>query len=474
MATTFLKPLHAGKGRSVAQALGRSTDYVKNPDKTDNGEWVSAYQCNPSIVDAEFLFSKRQYAAQTGKPHKNNDVIAYHMRQSFKPGEITPEKANQIGYDLAMSLTKGNHAFIVCTHVDKHHIHSHIVFNSTSLDHTRKFRNFWGSSFAIRRISDILCLENGLSVIEKPNPSQGSYGSWLGENKPPTNRQKLEHMINAALTPDCKSYEDFLAAMRAAGVEVKTGKHLAFKIPEGKRFIRCDSLSEDYTEDAIWERLEGKRTIKRRQNQKGSYTREETRPRSLIDIQAKLTQANSPGFERWAKSYNLKEAAKTVVWMKEHGITDVEKLAEECDAAVERYHELADRTKANEARMKEIAGLQRQIGTYGKTREVYLQYKKLPQKKQAAFYEAHRSDIMLHEASKRYFDSLGLEKLPSIKALKQEYAALAAENKQLYPDQKAARKKMIDLLTAKSNVERFLEIKIEQPDRTEQQQKESR
>ncbi|MCD8143232.1 MAG: hypothetical protein LUD83_08180 [Clostridiales bacterium] len=193
-----------------------------------------------------------------------------------------------------------------------------------------------------------------------------------------------------------------------------------------------------------------------------------------LDIQSKLTQANSPGFERWAKTYNLKEIAQTVLWMKEHGITDVEKLAVECDAAVERYHELADKTKANEARMKEIAELQRQIGTYGKTREVYLEYKKLPQKKQAAFYEAHRSDIMLHEAAKRYFDSPGMEKMPSIKALKQEYAALSAENKQLYPDQKAVRREMIDLLTAKSNVERFLEIKIEQPEKKEQQQEESR
>ncbi|MCD8127945.1 MAG: relaxase/mobilization nuclease domain-containing protein, partial [Clostridiales bacterium] len=343
-----------------------------------------------------------------------------------------------------------------------------------SLDCTRKFRNFWGSSFAIRKISDILCLENGLSVIKDPKPSRGSYGSWLGENKPPTNRQKLEQMIAAALTPDCKSYEDFLAAMRAAGVAVKTGKHLAFKIPEGKRFIRCDSLSEDYTEDAIWERLKGKRTVKQQQAQKPLSTKEDTRPHSLIDIQARLTQANSPGFERWAKSYNLKEIAQTVLWMKEHGITDVEKLATECDAAVECYRELADKTKSDEARMKEIVELQRQIGTYGKTREVYLQYKKLPKKKQAAFYEAHRSDITLHEAAKRYFDSLGLEKLPSTKALKQEYAAMAAENKQLYPDQKAARREMIDLLTAKSNVERFLEIKIEPPDRKAQQQEESR
>ncbi|MCD7801917.1 MAG: hypothetical protein LUH09_03280, partial [Clostridiales bacterium] len=233
---------------------------------------------------------------------------------------------------------------------------------------------------------DILCLENGLSVIENPKPSRGSYGSWLGENKPLTNRQKLEQMIDTALTPNCKSYEVFLAAMRTAGVEVKTGKHLAFKIPQAKRFIRCDSLSEDYTQDAIWERLEGKRRVKQRHSQQGFSVADEKRPRSLIDIQAKLIQANSPGFERWAKTYNLKKIAQTVLWMKERGISDVEKLAVECDAAVKRYHELADKTKANEARMKEIT----------------------------------------------------------------------------------------ELLTAKSNVERFLEIKIEQPDKRGQQQEKSR
>ena len=234
MAATRLMPLHAGMGRSIAQALGRVTDYVENPEKTNGGDFVTAYQCNPSIVDQEFLFSKQQYAAITGREQKDNDVIAYHLRQSFKPGEITPERANKIGYDLAMSLTKGNHAFIVCTHVDKRHIHSHIVFNSTTLDCTKKFRNFWRSSFAIRKISDMLCLENGLSVITEPKPSRGSYGAWLGEDKPPTVRGQLEYLIDAALDQGGKDFDSFLAALKAEGVEIKFGKHLAFKIPNGK------------------------------------------------------------------------------------------------------------------------------------------------------------------------------------------------------------------------------------------------
>ena len=284
MATTRLMPLHIGKGRTVAEALGQTTDYVKNPEKTNGGDLVTAYQCNPSIVDQEFLFSKRQYATITGRDQKEHDVIAYHLRQSFKPGEVTPELANKIGYDLAMSLTKGKHAFIVCTHVDKQHIHSHIVFNSTALDCTRKFRNFLGSSFAVRKISDLLCLENGLSIIENPKPSRGSYGTWLGE-KPPTVRQQLEQMIDAALT-GCKDFDSFLAALKALGVEVKRGKHLAFKIPGSKRFVRCDSLSEDYIEAAIIERISGKRIVTPRQKQAA--------PNLLIDIQVKLQQAHSP------------------------------------------------------------------------------------------------------------------------------------------------------------------------------------
>ena len=454
MATTRLIPLHTGKGRSVAAALGRTTDYVKNPEKTDGGEWISAYECNPGIVDQEFLFSKRRYAALTGRETKENDVIAYHLRQSFRPGEIDPAQANKIGYDLAMSLTKGRHAFIICTHVDKSHIHSHIIFNSTSLDCTRKFRNFWGSSFAIRRISDTLCLENGLSVIENPKPSRGCYGTWLGNKKPLTVRGKLEQFIDAALASGCKDFDSFIAAMRAVGVEVKRGKHLAFKIPDGKRFARCDSLGADYTETAIYERISGKRTVTFKQKLQPAAV--PAKPNLLIDIQAKLQQANSPGFERWAKVHNLKEMAKTLVYLQENGLDDYDALTEAADASSKKYHEISDKTKANNERMKEISELEKQIGAYGKARDIYAQYRKLPQKKRDAFYNEHSSDIILCEAAKRYFDSLGLQKLPGIKALKQEYAVLCAENEKLYPEQKRERAKMMELLTAKNNTDRIL------------------
>ena len=164
MATTRLMPLHVGKGRDVTTAIADIIDYVENPQKTDFGKFIYGYECDTRTADAEFLLSKRQYANLTGRSRGADDVIAYHLRQAFKPGEVTPEEANQIGRELALKLTKGNNAFVVCTHVDKEHIHSHIVFNSTSLDCSRKFNNFWGSSFAVRKISDLLCWENGLGL----------------------------------------------------------------------------------------------------------------------------------------------------------------------------------------------------------------------------------------------------------------------------------------------------------------------
>lgn len=164
MATTRIMPLHIGKGRSVGTAVSDILEYVKDAEKTDQGRLVTCFQCNPEIADAEFCFSKRRYQTSTGRKQEN-DVIAYHVRQSFKPGEITPEEANRLGCEFAERFLKGNHAYIVCTHIDKKHIHNHIIWNSTALSCDRKFRNFWGSTKAVRHLSDLICAENGLSIL---------------------------------------------------------------------------------------------------------------------------------------------------------------------------------------------------------------------------------------------------------------------------------------------------------------------
>lgn len=161
MATTRIMPLHCGKGRSVGKAISDIIDYVKNPEKTDHGRLITSHGCNSQIADAEFLFAKQQYIKKTGRARGEDDVIAYHLRQSFVPGEITPEEANRLECELARRFTKGNHAFIVCTHIDKAHVHNHIIWTATTMDYERKFRNFWGSSKAVRRLNDTICIENG-------------------------------------------------------------------------------------------------------------------------------------------------------------------------------------------------------------------------------------------------------------------------------------------------------------------------
>ena len=181
MATTRIMPLHIGKGRTESRAISDIIDYVANPQKTDNGKLITGYGCDSRTADAEFLLAKRQYIAATGRVRGADDVIAYHVRQSFKPGEITPEEANRLGVEFAKRFTKGNHAFVVCTHIDKSHIHNHIIWSSVSLEYDRKFRNFWGSTKAVRQLSDTICIENGLSIVENPKPHGKSYNKWLGD-----------------------------------------------------------------------------------------------------------------------------------------------------------------------------------------------------------------------------------------------------------------------------------------------------
>ena len=249
---------HANEGESIAEAIRDCLDYGKNPEKTEDGKYISSYECDPATVAAEFLLAKASYKAMTGREQKKgSDVLCYQIRQSFYPGEITPEEANRISYELAMRWTKGRHAFIVTTHTDKQHIHSHIYYNSTTLDCTRKFRNFWGSSFALRRLSDRLCLENGLSIVENPKPrSKGkfrNYGEWQKERNGPLSYQdRLRLAIDTALAERPADLDEFLGLMKRAGYEVKMvrGGGISFRLTgQGQeRFtrLRASTLGDGY------------------------------------------------------------------------------------------------------------------------------------------------------------------------------------------------------------------------------------
>ena len=447
LAATRLIALHKNKGKSVAACLKSRTDYAQNPDKTQQGELVSSYECSPLTVDEEFMLSKRQYELATGRRQKS-DVIAYQIRQSFKPGEITAEEANKVGYELAERFLKGKHAFIVATHTDRAHVHNHIIYNSTALDGTRKFRDFLLSGLAVQRLSDLICLEHQLSVIEiKPYRERQKRTLY-----PPreSNRDKVCAVIdNILLDEKPVDFESFLQKLEQQGYEIKRGRYTSVKGTRQKRFIRFRTLGAGYSEDEIKAVIAGEAEHRPHQKQPPK----EQSFHLLVDIQAKCSEGKSEGYARWAKRYNLKEMSKTLIFLQENKIGSIEEMQERVDAATARYHELGDSIKASEKRLAEIAVLKAHIINYAKTRSIYDAYRKTGYSKR--FLEAHHTEITLHKAAKAAFDESNLKTLPKVKELDAEYSKLLTKKKAAYPDYRKAKEEMQELLRARRNVELF-------------------
>ena len=452
MATTRIMPLHIGKGRTESRAISKIIDYVANPQKTDHGRLITGYECDSRVADAEFMLAKRQYIAATGRVRGADDVIAYHVRQSFCPGEITPEEANRLGVEFAKRFTKGKHAFIVCTHIDKAHVHNHIIWSSVNLDCDRKFRNFWGSTKAVRRLSDTICIENGLSIVENPKPHGKSYDQWLGDQAKPSHRELLRAAIDNALAQKPADLDELLKLLRKSGCEVsKRGKSYRLKLPGWSKVSRLDSLGDGYTLEDLLAVLAGQKVHTPRQ--KPVKRADLSKVNLLVDIQAKLQAGKGAGYARWAKVFNLKQMAQTVNYLTEHNLLEYAVLEEKAAAATAHHNELSARIKAAEKQLAEIAVLRTHIINYAKTHEVYTAYRKAGYSK--AFLEAHREEITLHKAAKAAFDEAGLQKLPKVKELDAEFAELLTKKKSAYPDYRKARNEMQELVRAQKNVERF-------------------
>lgn len=451
MAATRLIALHINKGKTVAQCLADRTDYSQNAAKTNDGEFISSYECDPKTADEEFLLTKRQYQHITGRQQKH-DVIAYQIRQSFKPGEITPEEATQVGYELAMRFTKGKYAFLVATHIDKAHIHNHIIFNSTSIDGTRKFKNFFLSGLAVQRLSDLICVEHGLSIIS-PKP----YRERQKRTEYPKKRSQRDELcaaIDQALRQKPKDFDILVQLLAEMGYEFKDGKQKAFRGKNQKRFIRLRSLGEGYSEDELRAVISGKSPHKAKNTSRQVHAQRQFN--ILIDIEAKLAEGKSGGYERWAKKFNRKEAAKTVCLLKEKGIGDYGELKALTERLSSRFSELSDSIKASEKRMAEIQVLRTHIINYSKTRNVYIEYRKAGYSKK--FFEEHREEIQLHKAAKEAFNQLGVTKVPKVKDLNEEFHQLLTEKKKNYAEYRQVKKDLQEYLIAKQTVENILGI----------------
>ena len=460
IATTRIMALHIGKGRTVSTAISDIIDYVKNPEKTDHGNLISSWQCDSRTADSEFVFFKQQYIRKTGRTRNSDDVIAYHLRQSFRPGEITAKEANRLGYELAKRFTKGNHAFIVCTHTDKAHIHNHIIWSATSLDATRKFRDFHRSAQAVRRLSDTICIQNGYSIIANPTGKGKSYNKWLGGKKEPSHRERICYAIDEALAQKPKTFEELLVLLQQAGYQVKDGKVPSLLGGDQQRFLRMDTLGEAYSPDTLRAIIKGSKT--HTPKRKNEY-KENSRPSGslLIDIQAKLDAGKGPGYAKWATSYNLKQMSKTMIYLQENNLLDLALLNQRTEEASAKYHDLSKRQKDIERRLSEIAVLQEHAKNYNDTRADYVAYRKAGYSKK--FLAEHEKNIILHKAAKEYFDKIGIVKIPSPQSLHAEFNQLLTEKKAIFSEYKEAQAKMRELQTANANVDRFLKLDFSEP-----------
>ena len=374
-------------------------------------------------------------------------MIAYHLRQSFVPGEITPEEANRLGVEMARRFTKGSHAFVVCTHIDKAHVHNHIIWSAVNLDCDRKFRNFWGSTRAVRRLSDTICIENGYSIVENPKLRGKSYNKWLGDAAKPSHRETMRTAIDRALEQKPANLDALLAGLEKSGCTVGwRGKNTTLCAPGWKKPARLSSLGKGYTEEDLAAVLSGQREHTPRRAPAAALPAA-SKANLLVDIQAKLQAGKGKGYERWAKVFNLKQMAQTMAYLSEHDLLEYAMLKDKAAAASARYDAVSARLKAAENRMAEISELRTQIIHYAKTREVYAAYRKAGYSKK--FRAEHEADILLHQAAKAFFDKQGLKKLPKVKELNAEYATLLSEKKKLYPDYRRARDEMRELLTVK-------------------------
>ena len=417
MATTRIIPMHINKGKTISQCMKARIDYVKNPDKTEDGTLISSYECTPESADHEFVLARNEYMSLVGKQNPN-EVIAYQLRQSFKPGEVTAEEANQIGYELASRLLGGDHAFLVATHTDKKHIHNHIVFCATSLDCTHKFRNRWNSSRLVAEISDELCREHYLSVIENPQNKTVSYDKWQGDQKELTQRDSLRMIIDAALRLQPDGFDALMQMMEEAGCLIKQGAHISIRPPEGKRYIRLDSLGAEYSEASLRQSLDGKHIhipkVPRR-----DYTPSQVK--RLIDIEAKLRTGKGKGYIVWAERNNIDAKAQSIIYLKEHKISSLGELEAQIMVLRSERNALHASIREKQNRMKEINQQRQAIRDYRRTKDVYTQYKDSGWS--VKFYNEHRDEIEAHRKAQAVYTAAE-GKLPTLKELSAEYDAL--------------------------------------------------
>ena len=435
------------KIKAIRGTLSKALAYIMNPEKTDEKMLISSYGCATETAAQEFEWTRKIAEQQGMNPVK---IIARHVIQSFDVGEVSPELAHEIGKQFADEILGGKYEYVLTTHIDKDHVHNHLIFNAVDFVDHHAYKSYKKVYYDMREASDRLCKENGLSVIP---PSQGkgmSYKEYTEAKRETSWKQKLKQTIDRNIIM-AKDYDEFLKLMQDAGYEIKPGKYISFRAEGQERFTRAKTIGENYTEERIKERLQG-HNPRKRQMQTGR------KGISLIgDIQERIKLIDSKGYEHKAKITILKEAARTLNYLTENNLlqyADLEKKVEDIHSS---YARTGEELKSVEARLREVQPLIKNITNYQKLKPVYDAYMKAKDK--SAFRAKHEAELVIFEAAKSTLLAMqGDQKLPSLKSLQAEQERLTQEQQRLYDDRASLKKqaKLID--TIKANVDVFLSL----------------
>lgn len=433
------------KIKAIRGTLSKAIAYILNPEKTDEKLLVSSYGCASETAAREFEWT-RKLAEQKGMNPVR--IIARHVIQSFEIGEVTPELAHEIGKQFADEILGGKYEYVLTTHIDKDHVHNHLIFNAVDFVNYHAYKSYKRIYYDMREVSDRLCKENGLSVIP-PSQNKGmDYKEYTEAKRGTSWKQKLKQTIDR-LVITAKDYDDFLRLMQEAGYEIKTGKYISFRAEAQERFTRSKTIGENYTEERIKERIAG-RTPRR--------NRRQTVPKgiSLIgDIQERIRLIDSKGYEYKAKLTILKEAARTLNYLTENNLLQYADLEEKVEDVHSSYDRTGKELKGVEARLREVQPLIKNISNYQRLKPVYDAFQKAKDK--PGFKAKHEAELVIFEAARSTLLAMqGDEKLPSLKTLQAEQQRLLDEQQRLYDERAKLKKEVRQIETIKSNVDTFL------------------
>ena len=433
------------KIKAIRGTLSKAIAYILNPEKTDEKLLVSSYGCASETAAREFEWT-RKIAEQKGMNPVR--IIARHVIQSFEIGEVTPELAHEIGKQFADEILGGKYEYVLTTHIDKDHVHNHLIFNAVDFVNYHAYKSYKRIYYDMREVSDRLCKENGLSVIP-PSQNKGmGYKEYTEAKRGTSWKQKLKQTIDR-LVITAKDYDDFLRLMQEAGYEIKTGKYISFRAEAQERFTRSKTIGENYTEERIKERIAG-RTPRR--------NRRQTVPKgiSLIgDIQERIRLIDSKGYEYKAKLTILKEAARTLNYLTENNLLQYADLEKKVEDVHSSYDRTGKELKGVEARLREVQPLIKNISNYQRLKPVYDAFQKAKDK--PGFKAKHEAELVIFEAARSTLLAMqGDEKLPSLKTLQAEQAQLFEEQERLYAERNRFKKEAKQIETIKSNVDTFL------------------